>query len=142
MEALDVAKYIINKAIDMDKPISNLQLQKILYFAHLESLKQGEKLIDEPFEAWDLGPVIRSVYNEFCVYGANRLALKEECSIPSLPNIDSELIKLIETPSWDLTELINNPNSAWAKSHKEGEKNIIPDSLMSKEAKKLLGKRI
>ena len=49
MEALDVAKYIINKAIDMRSPVSNLQLQKILYFAHLESLKQGEKLINEPF---------------------------------------------------------------------------------------------
>lgn len=112
MKTLDIAKYIINKAIDMDKPISNLQLQNILYFAHLESLKQGEKLINEPFEAWDLGVmIVRSVYNEFCVYGANRLALKERCSIKSLPNLDKKLTELINTPFYILRELVCKKNN-------------------------------
>lgn len=134
MEALEVAKYIINKAIEIDKPISNLQLQKILYFAHLESLKKGEKLINEPFEAWNFGPVVRKVYNEFCIWGANRLALKEECIIESLPIKDDILIKLIETPAWDLVEKSHNPNGAWAKAYKEGSKNIILDINIKQEA--------
>lgn len=40
MKALDVAKYIINKCIELNKPISNLQLQKIMYFVHLGYLKK------------------------------------------------------------------------------------------------------
>lgn len=134
MEALDVAKYIINKAIEMQSPVSNLQLQKILYFAHLESLKQGEKLINEPFEAWGFGPVVRVVYNEFCIYGANRLALEEKCSIMTIPKIDTILKELIKTPAWELVERSHNPSGAWAKIYQEGCKNIIPDSYIEAEA--------
>ncbi|HIS09288.1 MAG TPA: DUF4065 domain-containing protein [Candidatus Scatomorpha intestinipullorum] len=135
-DALEVAKYIINKAIEIEKPISNLQLQKILYFTHLESLKQGEKLIGEPFEAWDFGPVVRKVYNKFCLWGANRLAFKEECTIKNLPKLDDMLVKLIQTPAWELVERSHNPNGAWAKAYQEGSKNIIADSYIQQEARR------
>ena len=39
--AMDIAKYIIDKCIDDEMPISNLQLQKILYYlqVYLASLR-------------------------------------------------------------------------------------------------------
>lgn len=38
-KALDISKYIINKCVNDEKYISNLQLQKILYFIQKEFLK-------------------------------------------------------------------------------------------------------
>ena len=45
--------------------ITNLSLQKILYFCHLAFLgeNEGKPLFDKNFEAWELGPVLRSVYS-------------------------------------------------------------------------------
>lgn len=35
---LDLAAYIVKHCLEKGKPVSNLQLQKILYFVQLESL--------------------------------------------------------------------------------------------------------
>ena len=40
--ALELSKYIVTKCINDGKPISNLQLQKILYYIQRDFLKQGE----------------------------------------------------------------------------------------------------
>ena len=53
-----------------DWSISNLRLQKVLYFAHMHHL--GEKkgpLIKETFEAWDYGPVEPKLYHRVKMYG-------------------------------------------------------------------------
>lgn len=43
-----------------------MALHKIAYFAHGWRLAQrGEQLIRQPFEAWNYGPVVRSVYDAF-----------------------------------------------------------------------------
>ena len=68
--ALDVARYIINYANDHNMIISNLKLQKILYFVQLEFLLNGKTCFNDNIEAWDFGPVIPDVYHEFKQYGA------------------------------------------------------------------------
>lgn len=67
MKAMDLAYYIVNRAIDFGNPVSNLKLQKIIYFVNLLHLKRtGDFLISDieknPFEAWQFGPVIENVY--------------------------------------------------------------------------------
>ena len=43
--------------------MSNLELQKILYIAHMYHLGTGQgRLIDEDFEAWQYGPVAPKLY--------------------------------------------------------------------------------
>lgn len=68
----DVARYIINKCNDYDISISNLKLQKLLYFAQGFSLALlNEPLFEEDIEPWDFGPVVPKVYKEYKMYGAN-----------------------------------------------------------------------
>lgn len=140
MKALEVAKYIINKGIDKDKPVSNLQLQKILYFSHIDVLKaKKEKLIDDgQFEAWDYGPVLRDVYNEFSPYGATKLTIKEELSDSLDKNIkdivDKSIDKYIEKSPWELVTKSHEKDGAWEKNYKEGEKRIISDKDIEEEA--------
>ena len=58
--ATDVARYMVNLCIEEKSPVSNLQVQKILYFCQQEYyVKTGTPLFDDDFQAWQYGPVIR-----------------------------------------------------------------------------------
>ena len=58
-------------------PVSNLQLQKLLYFSWIDyyQKKKGAYLFDESFVAWPLGPVVLSAYYDFCAYGAEPILI-------------------------------------------------------------------
>ena len=57
----DVAKYILR---EIGGEISTMKLQKLCYYAFVQRLKDsGEKLFDQPFEAWANGPVCRELFN-------------------------------------------------------------------------------
>ena len=61
-DALEVAKYVINKCTVENYPVSNLQLQKILYFLQKKYLiQQGRRLFKDAIEAWQFGPVVSEV---------------------------------------------------------------------------------
>lgn len=61
-----LANFVLDFAQECHKPISHMQLQKILYFCHGWYLaREKSPLIRGYFEAWRDGPVLRSVYNEF-----------------------------------------------------------------------------
>lgn len=140
MKALEMAKYIINRSIDKDKPVSNLQLQKILYFSHIDVIRAGKgKLVDDgQFEAWDYGPVLREVYNEFSPYGATKLTIKEEVSEDLDENIkkivNKSIDEYIEKSPWELVRKSHEKDGAWGKNYKEGEKRIISDKDIEEEA--------
>lgn len=68
--ALDVARYIILYCNRLGQTISNLKLQKILYFVQAEFLvSNGKPCFSERIEAWDFGPVVPDVYHRYKVYG-------------------------------------------------------------------------
>ena len=63
---LDVSRYIINYSNLKDYGISNLKLQKILYFVQAYFLIQtSHPCFKEKIEAWDFGPVVPVAYREF-----------------------------------------------------------------------------
>lgn len=67
-----LAKYIIRKSAAEEMPVSNLQLQKILYYIQGYSYKNfDEAAFDEPIYRWPYGPVVPEVYFE---YNKNRAA--------------------------------------------------------------------
>lgn len=62
-----VADYFIWLANDTGSFISNLKLQKLVYYAQAWYLAIHDKpLFDEDFEAWIHGPVIPELYKEYC----------------------------------------------------------------------------
>lgn len=68
--ALTVAKYIVNRCVKSGTPISNLQLQKILYFVQMAFLKKLDNpCFSDDIEAWQFGPVVPVVYYHFCGFG-------------------------------------------------------------------------
>lgn len=70
--SLDIAKYFIEIANSVDEnDLTNLKLQKLLYFSQGKFLAKTEQpLFSEDIEAWDLGPVVKNVYSTFKVCGS------------------------------------------------------------------------
>lgn len=70
--AKTVANSLLKKYFEAGEPITNLKLQKSLYFLASEYEKDaGRSLLYEPFQAWTYGPVLISVYDEFKAYRGN-----------------------------------------------------------------------
>ena len=62
----EIANFILDFCDKKNVIVSNLALQKILYFCHVWSLvKLDRPLIRHQFEAWQFGPVLQYVYREF-----------------------------------------------------------------------------
>ncbi|MBQ8682011.1 MAG: DUF4065 domain-containing protein [Bacilli bacterium] len=64
--ALDIVKYIIISEREKGHIISNLKLQKVLYFIQAEFLViKNEPCFKEDIIATDFGPIILEVYHEY-----------------------------------------------------------------------------
>lgn len=140
MKAITVTKYILLKAKENEKIVSNLKLQKMLYFIDLEYIKKNnKKLIDESFEAWPHGAVIKSIYDQFKIFGANNIRLndyeisKEDKDI--LDGLEWCVLEYLKWKPWDLVELSHKPNGAWSKCYEKGKNRVISFKKMHEEAK-------
>jgi uncharacterized phage-associated protein len=61
-----VANFVLDKCAERGAKISNLSLQKIVYFCHVWSLIELKSpLVGQRFEAWEYGPVLPYLYREF-----------------------------------------------------------------------------
>ena len=83
--AIDLSKYIVLKCIQDEHPISNLQLQKILYYIQKDFLSRDDLAFSDSIEAWQFGPVVPNVYYYYCGYGAMPIS-----SIHEIYEVDSE----------------------------------------------------
>ena len=79
LTALDVARYFVSQCDhDAGDNVSNLKLQKLLYYAQGVSLALHEQpLFSEHIEAWQHGPVVPSVYHALKVFGSGAVVLCE-----------------------------------------------------------------
>ncbi len=91
-DAITIAKYLIKKAKeDKVKDLTNLKLQKILYYAQGWYLaNKNKKLFSDQIHAWKLGPVIRSVYDAFSNNGNRPIEMKIEDADISEINDDTK----------------------------------------------------
>lgn len=69
-KALDVAEYIIWYENTQGRLTNNLRLAKQMYFLQVTFLANKKKpCYNEKLIAWDFGPVVEEVYNEYLYYG-------------------------------------------------------------------------
>lgn len=130
--ALDVANFIIDTCTKMGTPVSNLKLQKILYFAWVDYYRETNMyLFEDNMEAWQLGPVVPEVYYEYCAYGGKPINLLCEI-LPSIDEIKEILKRIIEKyillPVSTLVAKTHMPNTAWFKVYNNGlgNRDVIP----------------
>ena len=128
-DAIDVAKYIINYAYEKNHPISNLQLQKILYFLWIDFYKEKNKyLFDDEIEAWKYGPIIPNVYNSYSHFSAMKLRIKYDdyqiCN-DDIVILNKYINKYYKLSATYLVDKSHKKTTSWYKSYEKGRKNNI-----------------
>ena len=134
-KALDLANYIVGKCIKDDAPITNLQLQRILYFIQKDFLKRGSQAFSDYIEAWEFGPVVSNVYFCFCGFGAMFISISKG-AVPNLTSDKNIIDNIIEakrslTP-WEAAKETHKATGAWSKVYDNGKGShrIIPVDLI------------
>lgn len=139
MNALEIAKYVINYALENDAPISNLQLQKILYFLVRDFYKKTSRfLFVEDFIAYPLGPVVQEVYEVYRGYGSSKIFDKTspeaKLDEETKSTVDSILNRYIRETAFNLVNLSHCKGGAWQQTidHK-GPYRVIDKELIKKD---------
>ena len=66
LTCFDVADYFVHLANETGSFLSNLKLQKLVYYAQAWHLAlKGTPLFDEDFQAWIHGPVVPTLYQKY-----------------------------------------------------------------------------
>lgn len=74
-----VANFVLDLCAAANRPVSNLALQKIVYFCHVWSLIElRTPLIRHKFEAWQYGPVLQYLYREFKAFDNSPITSRAE----------------------------------------------------------------
>lgn len=87
---LDVSRHIINYSEEKDYGVSNLKLQKLLYFVQAYFMlekKDHVPCFHEKIEAWGFGPVVPEAYQEWAKYGSCDITLIESYMVIDKDNI-------------------------------------------------------
>lgn len=129
--AIDLAKYIVSKCIADKCPISNLQLQKILYYIQRDFLRRDDIAFADAIEAWQFGPVVPKVYYRYGGFGAMPISfVREDYEVDAAdrPIIDAIVEAKRELYPWDLVRETHQPGGAWAQTYKDGlgNRQVIP----------------
>lgn len=93
---LDVAIYVINYAHDADygESMSNLKLQKILYYIQAAFLvEKNRECFKAVIIAGEFGPVIPEVYQKYKIYGRRGIPKQENRKVLQL---DCEKMRIIK----------------------------------------------
>lgn len=64
-KAIDVARYVVQKCIDLGHPITNVQLQQLLAYIQQDWLDGGRLVFADGVESREFGPCIPNVYYEY-----------------------------------------------------------------------------
>ncbi len=112
-----IAKILINKCHELDREITNLKLQKLLYFSqgHYMQENNGRPLFDDDFQAWAHGPVVPDVYSEY--KGYSWFTLPKQRNIEKISSeINEFLTKLLEnygSKDGKRLEIISHDEKPW-----------------------------
>ena len=133
--AVEVAKYVVTYCNQKSKPISNLKLQKLMYYAWIDFYKETSiPLFIDNICAWQLGPVVPEVYYEFCTYAGTPITQEYNIKINSEDAVilNSIIEKYINVPASTLVNRTHVKGGAWDRIFKDGAgmRAVIPFSLI------------
>lgn len=90
LSCFDIADFFIWLANETGSFLSNLKLQKLVYYAQAWHLALYDNpLFEEDFEAWVHGPVIPSLYRKYKSFGWRPII---EPAVPNLPEEVGEFL--------------------------------------------------
>ena len=158
---LDVSRYIIETLKERSVHISNLKLQKLLYYTqglYVTGTNMEVALFDEDFEAWDYGPAIPIVYREFKYNGSSSItdtsimkydyndghfsfiSLPFNCNIIDADDqiFINKILDIYGTLSANQLVQLTHKEKPWLDVYQKGKNNIITKESLRDYFKKFL----
>jgi uncharacterized phage-associated protein len=139
-----VANYFLHKAEDAGTKLTQMQIQKLVFFAHGWHLATlGVPLSTKIFNAWKWGPVNTQIYNKFKKFGALPIEgfAKDESGKEFAESFESATLKLLDEIYDNLSPLsgpqlskeTHKMGSPWDKvwASGDGEFQPIPDESLA-----------
>lgn len=143
-----IANYFLDQARAERRPMGQMKLIKLVYIAYGWYLAlKGERLFDEPIQAWQHGPVVPSVYHEFKHYGGDSITERAafydldtgEFIYPEVDPADEETREVLSKvwaayknfSAWTLRNKTHEPGTPWTLTYHQGVRNkVITDDLI------------
>lgn len=130
MDTHDLAKYIIAFCANLGYSVSNLKLQKMLYYVWVGYYKKtGNVLYRDLIQAWDLGPVLPNIYYDYCTYGGLPIRVDDNSisqiqekyrGIVNFDILEEVIQQLAPISARQLVERSHNPRGAWYSVYMNG----------------------
>lgn len=128
-----VGSFFIETASELkENDLTNLKLQKIMFYAQVESLRRyNERLFEESIQAWKYGPVVPSVYSWLKECGSYTISIFD---IPTKTDDLSDEDRDFLSEVWEkygkysasyLVAKTHEPGSPWATVYDEDVHGIV-----------------
>ncbi|MBT2242699.1 SocA family protein [Sphingobium sp. BHU LFT2] len=143
-----IANYFLDRARDENRTLDQLKLMKLVYIAYGWHLAlTGKKLFNEDIQAWQHGPVVRSLYDEFKHFGRSPITQRAtefdmdtfDLTVPEIPESDADVRLILDKVwaaykrfnGWQLREKTHEAGTPWSMTYQEGARDqIIPDETI------------
>jgi uncharacterized phage-associated protein len=133
LRAIDIAKWFVAWADNIDAYLSNLKVQNLLYYAQGAHLAEtGRPLFADPVEAWARGPVVADVYRMLRHYGNSPIEpdamLGEDFDWERFKSVEALLLRTWNTygsvAAWALRDRTYR-ESPWREAFEETNNRVI-----------------
>jgi uncharacterized phage-associated protein len=129
--SIDIATYFLSKGNEEEEQLTHLKLQKLLYYAQCASLAECDQpLFPGSIEAWEHGPVVPTVWQNYKNYKTAPLPVTPPDDIPAMPTGTAQLLDRVynffgQYSAWKLRNLTHE-ETAWLEARKLADKMINP----------------
>jgi uncharacterized phage-associated protein len=135
LSCFDIAEYFIALANEKGSFLSNLKLQKLVYYAQAWHLAlYGKPLFEDDFQAWIHGPVIPRLYEEYKSFGWQPIVKEAD---PKLPQevvlfLDEVADEYFACDGYEL-ERMTHLEDPWQKARVNLEPDTASDAVIQKQ---------
>ncbi|SFQ59112.1 Panacea domain-containing protein [Flavobacterium akiainvivens] len=146
-----IANYFIKKHQE-DGTLTPMKLIKLTYIAYgwYLALRDGKHLVSEKPQAWDLGPVMPTLYHNLKKYGKEKVTepiVENKAKSEVITDEDAYFLDFI----WErygnyngvkLSAITHTDGTPWTEVYPKGTNLEIPDDLIEKHYKGIMEKAL
>lgn len=147
-DARIVANRFLDLARESGRPLTPMQLLKLVYIAHGWMLGLTSRpLIDQQVEAWQYGPVIRDLYNSTRGYGRSPIMSPIPGVVGSLDSGQQDMIRQVydiygKMDGIALSNITHMPDTPWDNTYKPGTfGRVIKNDVIAAHYRRLAAER-
>lgn len=140
---IGIANILLARSFDEERLINPMKLQRLLYIAACEYLKETSDLpFTEDFAVWAYGPVLQSVHWKFGCFRAGLIKVYGRDALGYVQGygetIDRRLEKCLnrvwfsfrDWSATDLSNLLRKDGSAWYKAFQKNRETIAKEDML------------